>query len=128
MPGLQKDLEELNEKVEDFHSRGVQIICISTNSQDLAERTVEEWEIENIKLGYGFSVEDGRKWDLFISKAVKDSEPEVFVEPALFLVKPDNTLYAASIQSMPFARPKLDELLRAISFIVKDNYPAKGVV
>lgn len=127
-PACKKYLEELNKKIEDFNSRGVQTICISANSQLLAQQTTEEWEIENLNLGYGFSVEEARKWGLFISEAVKDSEPEVFVEPALFLVKPDNTLYAASIQSMPFARPKFDELLRAISFFIKDDYPAKGAV
>lgn len=125
-PVCKKYLEELNAKIGDFRSRGVDVICISSNTQVLAEKTVEEWEIDNLHIAYGFSAEEARKWGIFVSEAVKDSEPELFVEPALFLVKPDGTLYSASIQSMPFARPKFDELLKSISFIIKDDYPARG--
>ncbi|MCM8569941.1 redoxin domain-containing protein [Gramella jeungdoensis] len=125
-PVCKKYLEELNTKVEDFKTRGVNVIFISSNSQALAEKTVDEWNIENLHIGYGISIEEGRKWGLFVSEAIKESEPEVFLEPALFLVRPDNTLYSASIQSMPFARPNFDELLKAISFIIKDDYPARG--
>ena len=53
-------------------------------------------------------------------------EPEKFSEPGLFLVKPDGTLYAAFIQTMPFARPPLDQLLGAIDFIKEKDYPARG--
>ncbi|TBW29344.1 redoxin domain-containing protein [Gramella sp. KN1008] len=125
-PICKKYLEELNEKISDFRDRGVNVICISSNSQVLAEKTVDEWEIDKLHIGCDFSVEDGRKWGLFVSEAIKESEPQVFLEPALFLVRPDNTLYSASIQSMPFARPKFDELLKTISFIIKDDYPARG--
>lgn len=89
-------------------------------------KTVEEWDIENLNIGYDFSIEDGRKWDLFVSEGIKDAEPDVFLEPALFLIRPDNTLYSSSIQSMPFARPKFDELLKSISFVLKEDYPARG--
>ncbi len=41
-------------------------------------------------------------------------------------LKPDNTLYAASIQSMPFARPNFDDLLKAVDFIVSKSYPPRG--
>ena len=125
-PVCKKYLEELNTKIEDFRDKGVNVICLSSNTQELAMKTVEEWDIENLNIGYDFSPEEGRKWGLFVSKAIKDSEPDVFLEPALFLIKPDNTLYSASVQSMPFARPKFDELLRSISFVNKEDYPARG--
>ncbi len=125
-PVCKKYLEELNNKIQDFRDKGVNVICVSSNDEELAQKTVEEWDIENLNIGYDFSPEAGRKWGLFISEAIKDSEPEVFLEPALFLIRPDNTLYSASIQSMPFARPKFDELLRSISFVIKDDYPARG--
>ena len=125
-PVCKKYLEELNNKISDFQDRGVNVICISSNTEELAQKTVEEWKIDNLNIGYGLDVEEGRKWDLYVSEAIKDSEPDKFLEPALFLIKPDNTLYSASIQSMPFARPKFDELLKSISFILKDDYPARG--
>tara|TARA_B100001063_G_C16636096_1_gene488362 strand:+ start:382 stop:897 length:516 start_codon:yes stop_codon:yes gene_type:complete len=125
-PVCKKYLEELNTKVEDFKDKGVNIICVSSNNEELAQKTIEEWDIENLNIGYDFSIDDGRKWDLFVSEGIKDAEPDVFLEPALFLIRPDNTLYSASIQSMPFARPKFDDLLKSISFVLKEDYPARG--
>lgn len=125
-PVCKKYLEELNTKIDDFREKGVDVICISSNSRELAQKTTEKWDIEKLNIGYGMSIDDGRKWGLFVSEAIKDVEPDVFLEPGLFLVKPDNTLYSASIQSMPFARPKFDELLKSIGFILKEDYPARG--
>ncbi|MCH4823272.1 redoxin domain-containing protein [Gramella lutea] len=125
-PVCKKYLEELNNKIGDFRDKGVNVICVSSNTKELALKTVEEWKIDKLDIAYGFDVEEGRKWDLYISEAIKDSEPDMFLEPALFLVRPDNTLYSASIQSMPFARPKFDELLKSISFVIKEDYPARG--
>ena len=44
----------------------------------------------------------------------------------MFLVRPDGTLYAASIQSMPFARPSFADVAQAIAFVAEKNYPARG--
>ena len=52
----------------------------------------------------------------------------MFVEPALFLVRPDRTLYYASVQSMPFGRPCFDEMLRGIEKAIARDYPARGEV
>lgn len=125
-PVCKKYLEELNEKINEFRDKGVNVICLSSNSQDLAEKTVDEWDIDKLNIGYDFSIDQGRKWGLFVSEAISDSEPQIFLEPALFLIKPDNTLYSASIQSMPFARPKFDELLKSLSFVIKKDYPPRG--
>ena len=42
----------------------------------------------------------------------------------VFLIRPDQTLYAASIQTVPFARPHFDEILGAVQYVSKNNYPA----
>lgn len=127
-PVCKKYLEELNEKVDQFKDKGVNVICVSTDTKERAQKTVSEWDIDNLTIGYGIATEDARKWDLYISKAIKDEEPDVFSEPALFLIRPDNTLYAGAIQTMPFARPKFDELLKAIDFVLEKDYPARGEV
>ena len=125
-PVCKKYLEELNEEIDDFYDLGISVICISANNKELALRTVEEWEVDDIHIGYDMSIEAGRKWDLYVSQGIKDSEPDYFLEPALFLVRPNDTLYSASIQSMPFARPDFGDLKKAISFVVKNDYPARG--
>ncbi|MDT7830557.1 peroxiredoxin-like family protein [Pricia sp. S334] len=125
-PECKKQLEALANKLEDFSDRGVNIIAASCDSEKLAKKTAEEWDITALPVGYGLSIEEAREWGLFISEGIKDEEPEQFSEPGLFLVRPDKTLYAASVQTMPFARPKLDDLLKAIDFIKKKDYPARG--
>ena len=51
-------------------------------------------------------------------------EPPLFSELGLFLVRPDRTLYFASVQTMPFARPRFTDILAAIDFVTAKNYPA----
>jgi hypothetical protein len=53
-------------------------------------------------------------------------EPRQFNEPGLFLVRPDGTLYWATVQSVPFARPQFDEVLKAIDFIRAKDYQPRG--
>jgi len=125
-PVCKKYLEELNGLLSDYSERGVNVIAISSNTKELAEKTVEEWDIENVTIGYGMPIEAARKWDLYISEGINDKEPEEFIEPGLFLVRPDQTLYASAIQSMPFARPKLEDLLKSIDFVLDKDYPARG--
>ncbi len=72
-----------------------------------------------------------RAWGLYISTgrgktSIGIEEPALFSEPGLFLVRPDGTLYAASVNTMPFARPNFSELLKAIGMIIEKNYPARG--
>jgi len=125
-PVCKSYLEELNTKIEQFRDKGVNVICISANNQSLAEKTAVKWDIEKLTIGFDFSIENARKWDLFVSEGISEKEPKEFFEPALFLIKPDNTLYATAIQSMPFARPKFDDLLKSISFVLNEDYPARG--
>lgn len=77
-------------------------------------------------MAYDLSVERMREWDLYVSKGVKDPEPAQFNEPGLFLVRPDGTLYSAHVQSTPFARPHLDNLVTAVRYINENDYPARG--
>ena len=55
-------------------------------------------------------------------------EPERFSEPALYLIRPDGTLYFGSVQTMPFARPHFADILAAVDYVLKNNYPARGEV
>jgi len=52
--------------------------------------------------------------------------PPKFAEPGIFLIRPDRTVYFAAVQSMPFARPHFSEILSAIDFVLKHDYPARG--
>lgn len=125
-PICRKQLQELAEKYDEFRTQGVEVMAISGDDRERAERTQREWQLGNLPIGYGQSVESMREWGLFISRAIKEGEPAQFGEPGLFLIRPDGTIYYEAIQSMPFARPPLADLLSAIDFVVKNGYPARG--
>lgn len=119
-------LRDLDRRAEDFAERGVEVITVSGDDRGRAERTKEEWGLENLGVGYGQSIESMRAWGLFISRSIKDEEPPEFGEPGLFLIRPDGTVYYEAINSMPFARPQFSEVLQAIDFVTKNDYPARG--
>jgi peroxiredoxin len=120
-------LRQLDALVDEYAEAGVtSVVAVSGDAEDRARRTVEEWKLGRLPVGYGQSIESMRDWGLFVSKAIKEGEPERFGEPGLFLVYSDGTLYAAALNSMPFGRPHLDEVLGAIGWINDNDYPARG--
>lgn len=125
-PVCKKYLENLKSKLEDLSDRGVNVIAVSMDTEERAKRTGQEWDITDLPIGYELSEDSAREWGLFISEGIKEQEPEIFSEPGLFLIKADGSLYCSSVQTMPFARPHLDDLLKAVDFIKENNYPARG--
>ncbi len=126
-PICKMQLRELQRKLGDFAEREITVVAISMDSKERAQKSVDEWGVDDLLLGYGLSEEQARDFGLYISSGRPDSpEPEIFSEPALLLVKPDQTLYFASIQSMPFTRPPLDQLLQGIDYALENNYPPRG--
>lgn len=119
-------LGELQAKLPEFSKRGVDVIAISTDSRERAERTKTEWSLDALRLGCELSIAKAREWELFISHAIRDGEPPEFSEPGLFLVKPDGTLFFASRSSAPWGRPPLDQMLRAIDVAIERKMPARG--
>lgn len=116
-----------------FSKRGVTPIAISADDAERACSTEAGWGLKDLCLAYGFSLRQARQWGLYVSRGCGRSslgieEPPMFVEPALFLVRADRTLYYASVQSMPFGRPCFDDMLRGIEKAVARDYPARGEV
>jgi hypothetical protein len=106
-------------------------VLTSTDQKERAEQASKQWGLPNLNIGYGVTIEKAREWGLYIStsRGVTSAgveEPPLFAEPGLFLVKPDCTLYWASISTMPFARPHFNEIAQAIDFVLSRNYPARG--
>ncbi|HEX7019893.1 MAG TPA: peroxiredoxin-like family protein [Gemmatimonadaceae bacterium] len=119
-------LRDLDRRLEDFASRGVDVLAISGDDEARARATREDWGLERLRIGYGQSVASMRAWGLFVSRGIKDGEPPRFGEPGLFLVRPDATLFYIALNSMPFGRPSLADMLGAIDFVAETNYPARG--
>ncbi|WP_457941082.1 peroxiredoxin-like family protein [Mesorhizobium sp. 10J20-29] len=127
-PICKTQIEELASRARDFEKRGVNLLAASMDSEERAKRQEESWKIEGLKIGYSLNEADARGWGLYISKKEKDGEPDRFAEPGTAIVYPDGTIYALFQQSVPFARPRLDDLLKGLDFIIEKNYPARGTL
>ncbi len=119
-------LAQLDRAVEELAGLGVDVIAVSGDDSERAERAVANWHLEQLRVGYAQSVASMRAWGLFISRGVKDPEPELFAEPGVFLVRADGTIYMVAINSMPAARPRVEDLVEAIKFFVEKEYPPRG--
>ena len=130
-PVCRKYTSELNGMIGEFERRGVATVITSTDARERAEEAKAKWGLPNLSVGYGVTIEKARDWGLYVSSSrgmtsAGVEEPPLFAEPGLFLVKPDRTLYWASVSTMPFARPHFNEIGAAIDFVISKNYPARG--
>jgi len=132
-PVCRTHLKDLEAKLGEFERRGVSVVAISTDNEERAVQTSLDWQLPQLRIGYGLPLPVAREWGLYVSRgrgktSIGVEEPDLFSEPALYLVRPDGTLYFGSVQTMPFARPHFADILGAIDFVLKNNYPARGEV
>ena len=124
-------LTEFQKKVADFAERGVATIAISSDGEERARDMARKIGADTLRVGYGLSLTKAREWGLYISTSrgktsIGIEEPALFSEPGLFMVTPEQSLYYGSVQTMPFVRPHFAELVGALDFAIKNNYPARG--
>ncbi len=124
-------LKELDRLTPAFAERGVTTIAVSSDTQERARSMADKVGAANLRIGYGLPLEEARRWGLYISASrgktsIGIEEPALFSEPGVFLVRPDQTIYYLSVQSMPFVRPNFNEMVQALDFIIKNDYPARG--
>lgn len=125
-PQCKAYLGDLEAKLPEFFKRGVSVVAVSVDTGERAERTKVEWGLNNLCLGYELSLASARNWELFVSRAIRDGEPPEFVEPGLFLVKPEGSLFFASRGNAPWGRPLFDQVLRGIDTAIERKSPARG--
>jgi peroxiredoxin len=126
-PVCRSYLEEMGSRVSDLSEHGINPVAVSMDEKERAMKVDSDWKTGDLPLAYAMSEETAREWGLYISGAREGSdEPEVFSEPGLFLVRPDGTLYMAQVQSAPFTRPPLDQLIDGIEIALEQDYPARG--
>jgi peroxiredoxin len=130
-PICRRYTSELNGMIGEYDKRGVSTVITSTDSAERAAEAKEKWVLPSLTVGYGVTIDKAREWGLYVSTSrgmtsAGIEEPPLFAEPGLFLVRPDRTLYWASVSTMPFARPHFNEIAQAIDFALSKNYPARG--
>ena len=127
-PICQKYLQQLESLISDFQEQGVDVVAVSMDSEKRARLSRKNWELKNLTLGYNLDLASAKKWGLYISNAVKEGEPDVFSEPGLFLIDSHNEVYYSAMNSNPWGRPYLASFVKAVDYIVKSGYPARGEV
>ncbi|WP_237690262.1 peroxiredoxin-like family protein [Nocardioides panacisoli] len=125
-PICSQQLKEIDRRHDELRAAGITPVAVSGDSAERAARSVEKWHLEQLPVAHGQTVESMREWGLFVSKGINDQEPELFGEPGVFLIRPDGTIYWQVLGSMPFGRPHLDDVLNAVTFVVENDYPARG--
>ena len=125
-PLCKKYLKQLQDLLPDFKERGVNVVAVSMDSEKRARLSRQLWELPKLKLGFGLTEASAREWGLYLSSGVKDGEPELFSEPGLFLIDDNNKIYYAATNSNPWGRPYLASFVKAVDFIVRSGYPARG--
>jgi len=130
-PICAKYLIELERLAPEFEKRGVNLIAISSDQKERAQKMADKVNASGVKFGYGLPLATARQWGLYISTSrgatsIGIDEPSLFSEPGVFLIRPDGTLYYGAVQTMPFARPQFQDLLGAIDFAIAKDYPARG--
>jgi peroxiredoxin len=124
-------LKELERLAPAFAERGVNTIAISTDGEARAHEMARKVGASHLRIGHGLPLSVAREWGLYISASrgktsIGIEEPPLFSEPGVFLIRPDRTIYYLSVQSMPFVRPPFAEMVQALDFIIKHDYPARG--
>jgi peroxiredoxin len=120
-------LAQLDRAVERLSGLGVGVAAVSGNTRESARwRGGADGKLTRLRVAYGQDVASMREWGLFVSKGIKDPEPDAFGEPGIFLIRPDGTIYMAALNSMPAARPRIDDVVQAIEFFTDRSYPPRG--
>jgi peroxiredoxin len=129
-PVCLKYLRDLEKLIPEYERRGTKVIAVSSDVTERAQEMANKVGT-SLRFGHSLPLTVARKWGLYISSSrgktsINIEEPPLFSEPAVFLVRPDGTLYYGAVQTMPFARPLFSELLQAIDFAIANDYPARG--
>jgi len=123
-----KYLNKLQMMQIDWRAAGFDILVVSADSVEKAQSDVDEfgWTFD---LACELSVEDMQKMGLYISDPLSPEETDrQFAEPAVFCIRPDNTVQITAVSNGPSARPDLEELLDGMQFTIKHEKPARGMV
>ena len=124
-------LKELDRLAPDFAERGVDVIAISSDTQERAQLMADAVTPQHLRIAHSLPLQEARDWGLYLStgrgkSSIGVEEPEIFAEPGVFLIDKSQVLYFASIQTMPFNRPRFSDFIGALDFVIAKDYPARG--
>lgn len=116
-------LKSFEHHYDDFRRLGVRVLAVSADDLESAQRTVADWGLDKLTVGWGLSAEQAALWGLTVRETpgvAGPDAPERHVEPAMFLVKPDGTLFGGVIPASAAVSDfmNIGDLLAALAGIV----------
>ncbi|MCC9167306.1 redoxin domain-containing protein [Pontibacter harenae] len=102
----------------EYANLGIEVVAVSTDTPLRAQQAKEEWFTGKLPMAHSFSLKDGKDLGMHISHGFGSQQPEEFLEPALFVLKPNLEILASSVQSTPYARPDIKVLLHDLEQIL----------
>jgi peroxiredoxin len=127
-PRCARQLADIVAHLPEFDALGVEVVSISTDSRERAEKAVAEWGLGDMAVGYDLGIDTARSLGLNISETIREGEPALFAEAAVFFIRRDGVLWGSSINSFPFLRPTAEQLLDAATMAKERDYPPRGNV
>ena len=125
-PVCKEYLVSIQNQLDDYSDANASVTVVSMDSEEKAKKTQFDWGLYKLNIGYNLSLDDAKKWGLFISKSIKDTESDIFCEPGLFVIKKDGSIYMVNISNMPWARPDLLTFPANLKFAQDNKYPVRG--
>jgi peroxiredoxin len=128
-PLCMNHIREIDSYYDQAAEAGFDIVLVTMDPKEKVEESTKEITTK-VPIGYGMTEEVARSWGLYISSGRPNTaEPEVFSEPGMFVIRPkdDNTtIFMAMVQSAPFTRPSMEQLIGGLQYAVEHKYPTRG--
>ena len=126
-PICKTHLASVEAAMDEAEALGAEIVAVSMDTEERARETAAEAGLARLPVGYGLGEDAARAWGLYMSSARPGTaEPARFSEPGVMVTRPDGTLFQAQVQSAPFTRPDIGQLLAGLRFALENGYPARG--
>jgi peroxiredoxin len=120
-------LKSVEGALDDAAALGARLTALSMDTPERAEASKAEWGLGRLAIGHSLPEAVARGWGLYISSARPGSEePQVFSEPGLMVIDARGAVFFVEVQSAPFTRPDIGQLLGGLRFVLDNDYPARG--
>ncbi len=113
-PVCNRYLNDFQDRIDAFAERGTDIVAMSMETPERAERCKADWGLQRLRVGHSVDEGTARDWGLFVTMRREEDEPPRFNEPGLFVVDAEGRLAVGVVNSGPRLRPRPDDVLEFI--------------
>lgn len=126
-PVCKSQLQGLKGQIDAFAEADIGVVAVSMDTFEKANQSHKDWSLDSLPIGYELTRDVAESFGLYLSDAINDEEPDLFTEPAILLFR--KTVFQAGwIQTIPFARPQFEDVLKGVKFMQDKDYPPRGTL